>query len=34
LFAGGNNNKLKINLSTETLNKNPHSTVRDTIPGF
>jgi hypothetical protein len=34
LFAGGNNNKLKINLSTETLNKNPHSTVRDTIPTF
>jgi hypothetical protein len=34
LFTGGNNNKLKINLSTETLNKNPHSTVRDTIPGF
>ena len=34
LFSGGGNNKLKINLSTETLNKNPHSTVRDTIPGF
>jgi len=34
IFFQGGSNKLKLNFNTETLNKNPHSTIRDTIPGY